>query len=437
MESVVATVTGYRGTERFNLIKLISYAGGNYVGAMSRSITHLICWKFQGRKYDIAKKCQTIIVNHRWVEDCLKQKKRVPEHPYMLQSGYEVGPLLLEVPYVPKVKKQKVLSNKTKAWTSSSLLNENAESSSHSSKTREKRKSFDGNQFAKPKSLRREERIAKRNINIDVSEMTPSGYEQDCRPVRAHKPNDDDVTVVSNHLNKARKKEMLEVGRTSDDGNSTLKETRNEVFKVVEADTSNQPSPFMEPNVHTNDALATPKETSKDEYLDIEKSKEQTKGHDKQSLSCVICWDRNEIRAALPCGHRFCYSCIQKWIDHLVSSRMVKTCPLCKASFEKVIIFEDAATTDQKIYSQTIPCGESKMEIVILNDEEMPNFRTQAERYVREPVCISCNYLEPADLLMNCNVCQVQCIHCYCLDPYQETWTCTHCKDLRNLLNRY
>ncbi|CAA7036819.1 unnamed protein product [Microthlaspi erraticum] len=106
MEKVIATVTGYHGEERFKLIKLISHCGGNYVGRMSSANTHLVCWKFEGPKYILAKKLNTIVVNHQWVEECIRQGKRVPEAPYILESGEEVGPLVTEVP--EKVVKEKI-----------------------------------------------------------------------------------------------------------------------------------------------------------------------------------------------------------------------------------------------------------------------------------------------------------------------------------------
>lgn len=82
MESVVASVSGYSGLERQNLIKLMTYAG-----ALSRlnSFTHLVCWKFEGRKYELAKKFKMIVVKHRWIEDCIEQGKMVPEHPFTLK----------------------------------------------------------------------------------------------------------------------------------------------------------------------------------------------------------------------------------------------------------------------------------------------------------------------------------------------------------------
>ncbi|KAK3413558.1 hypothetical protein EUGRSUZ_I02104 [Eucalyptus grandis] len=105
MESVVASVSGYHGAERFDLIKLIPSLGASYVGAMSSSTTHLVCRRFEGQKYDLARKFKTHVVNHRWVEECVKQGKRVPEHPYTWE--WCVSVVNLADVYVKKSKKNR------------------------------------------------------------------------------------------------------------------------------------------------------------------------------------------------------------------------------------------------------------------------------------------------------------------------------------------
>lgn len=63
------------------------------------------------------------------------------------------------------------------------------------------------------------------------------------------------------------------------------------------------------------------------------------------------------------------------------SRRKISTCPLCKASFNSITKVEDAATTDQKIYSQTIPRAHSDLDIFILADLETTSFGTQVSLY--------------------------------------------------------
>eukprot|EP00249_Psilotum_nudum_P007464 c20579_g1_i1 orf=362-2257(+) len=100
MDSVIATVTGYVGEERFNLIKLIHRTGGVYVGSLTKPTTHLVCRAFKGDKFELAKKLGTLIVNHCWFEHCLQARQRLPESPYTVLSGMLVGPLRWKQPSV-------------------------------------------------------------------------------------------------------------------------------------------------------------------------------------------------------------------------------------------------------------------------------------------------------------------------------------------------
>lgn len=507
MESVIATVSGYHGSDRFNLIKLISHAGASYVGALSRSTTHLVCWKFEGKKYELADKFNTIVLNHRWIEDCIKQGKRVPERPYILQCGQEVGPLLLEPPPVAKVgvstKNWNVLSDKSSVCddseqiidlgcgtsrrsflTDSCLLNEDLfpefkennsslkskqkhvrrnskqelrscsrpcfqdppltrslrmelqESSTHLA--RAKRNISNGNGSSMAETSRKGRRLAKRNIGRDMKESALSDSDQEFHPIRFQNMPNDVVTVLSDDSGEERNGNILGTEGKTDNGLHIQRRIRNRGLKgVVEVD-ENHLSPSKDPNIYVKDAPTSLEGTPQDGCFEVENSKEEFKNRfgtedatripPSMELSCVICWTEfSSTRGILPCGHRFCYSCIESWAGHMGSKSKNSTCPLCKASFTSITKVDDADMIDQKIYSQTIPSA-PKMDIPVPTYRGIPNFSAQSPSGT---VCVACSGREPEELLVACNLCHSRCIHSYCLDPPLFPWTCIHCKDLR------
>ncbi|MCL7026944.1 hypothetical protein MKW94_011803 [Papaver nudicaule] len=535
METIIATVSGYHGCERFNLIKLINHTGANYVGRMRRSTTHLVCWKFEGSKYLLAQQLGTMIVSHRWFEDCAREGKRLPEHPYLMQSGHQVGPLLWEPPV--DVSRKSLLSReddiffddgnickntkemeieKESSWPSFHLLTEEllsdrggknnssykgkktmrggtsknikfgiqdyfpekpfSSSKKHggsslsasvlSSKHTRSVYGATGN-TSKDQPTRKSRRLVKKNAsrvphepyrfdygredfsaehcdsfysysangasNNPDDSLTLLDCQQECPPAERYQSSTASTSVDSNCL---RNEDPLLPQRSNLPNDFYIKENINEEQEVVKEvsvlntvsiasnanNSSNVEIPFQErmPTIRASDS-----DGADGAVKDV---------GDLTELSCVICHtDFSSTRGLLPCGHRFCYSCIQQWADHMAARRKVSTCPLCKSGFLRITKVEDADSSDQKIYSQTIPCASSaEIDNFMLSDWENSELGAQ---HSSAPVCCECHLPEP-DRLASCYSCRNRWVHSYCLDPPLFPWLCIPCRDPRTVYQR-
>ncbi|KAG2384214.1 BRCT domain-containing protein [Vigna angularis] len=401
MESVVATVSGYHGSERFDLIKLISHAGANYVGTMSKSITHLVCWKFEGKKYDIALKFRIPVVNHQWIEDCIKEGRRVPEDSYTLQSGHEVGRLLLEVPVTVRTSRltqKKIVSDKLHdtgterqkpnfgsgisiayVLEDSCLMKKHDESTSYSSRLSKK---------------------GKRNICNGKGVITLAGPSRKGRRLTR---NLDDVVLAPSILDLSSDDHLFKADRLQTDAKATSSlsgglnnntilqnsegpnaglSTENRIIDggsddIEQIKDSVPISTLRNSTLFVEDALRVPQtsidlcSSDEEKFTDGDQVDNGAGLPTSTEMSCVICFtDFSTTRGILPCGHRFCFPCIQSWVDH---------------------------------------------------------------RSTQTGACVICRGREPEDLLENCDICQIQKIHSYCMDPPLRPWTCNHCKELRML----
>jgi len=83
-------VTGYTGDRRADLITIVNLLGAEYLRVLDRKSTHLVCYEFEGAKW--AKANQTklqLVVSHKWLEECLRQWRRLPEAEFAARSGKE------------------------------------------------------------------------------------------------------------------------------------------------------------------------------------------------------------------------------------------------------------------------------------------------------------------------------------------------------------
>ncbi|XP_051195342.1 BRCT domain-containing protein At4g02110 [Lolium perenne] len=90
-------LTGYQRNDREDIMKMVALMGAHFskplVGGV---VTHLVCYKFEGEKYDLAKKVNIKLTNHRWLEDCLKSWEILPVDDYS-KSSWELEMLEAQV----------------------------------------------------------------------------------------------------------------------------------------------------------------------------------------------------------------------------------------------------------------------------------------------------------------------------------------------------
>ncbi|OIV91001.1 hypothetical protein TanjilG_16961 [Lupinus angustifolius] len=96
-QKLIMCLTGYLRQDRDDIMTMVGLMGAHFSKPLvANKVTHLICYKFEGEKYELAKKMGTIkLVNHRWLEDCLRDWILLPEDKYN-KSGYELEALEAE-----------------------------------------------------------------------------------------------------------------------------------------------------------------------------------------------------------------------------------------------------------------------------------------------------------------------------------------------------
>ncbi|KAI3836711.1 hypothetical protein MKW92_024268 [Papaver armeniacum] len=70
--SFVVCLTGYQTQALENIMRMVRMMGAKFSKSLvGNTVTHLICYRFEGDKYKLAKQINRIkLVNHRWLQDC-------------------------------------------------------------------------------------------------------------------------------------------------------------------------------------------------------------------------------------------------------------------------------------------------------------------------------------------------------------------------------
>ncbi|KAJ4793346.1 BRCT domain-containing protein [Rhynchospora pubera] len=89
-KSLHICLTGYQRQGREDIMRMVAMMGARFSKPLiANQITHLVCYKFEGEKYELAKRVNIKLVNHCWLEDCLKAWALLPIDNYT-KSGWDL-----------------------------------------------------------------------------------------------------------------------------------------------------------------------------------------------------------------------------------------------------------------------------------------------------------------------------------------------------------
>ena len=115
MRDVVVCLSGYEGERRANLEELLSALGATYEPGWTSKCTHLVCWEFAGFRWIRSRALGTDlvkVVSHKWVQDCAREWKRVPEPLFSSCGKFEFDDLAASLPARSPAKKAKPAAEK-------------------------------------------------------------------------------------------------------------------------------------------------------------------------------------------------------------------------------------------------------------------------------------------------------------------------------------